>query len=65
MPYMDGPAMIRALKRLDPDARIIAMSGLLNTEQIAELEALGVEAFLSKPFTADKLLSTISDVLNS
>jgi len=65
MPYMDGPAMIRALKRLDPDARIIAMSGLLSAEQIAELEVLGVEAFLSKPFTADKLLSTISDVLVS
>lgn len=64
MPYMDGPAMIRALKRMTPDARIIAMSGLLNPEQTAELDAMNVDAYLSKPFTADKLLNTISEVLN-
>jgi CheY-like chemotaxis protein len=28
MPYMDGPATIRALRRLDPKVKIIATSGL-------------------------------------
>jgi DNA-binding NarL/FixJ family response regulator len=65
MPYMDGPAMIRALKRIDPNTRVIAMSGLMNPEQIVELETLSVNAYLSKPFTADKLVATIADVLNS
>ena len=39
------------------------MSGLLNPDQIAELEALNVDAYISKPFTAEKLLSTLADVL--
>jgi DNA-binding NtrC family response regulator len=40
------------------------MSGLMNSEQTAELESLQVAAFLTKPFTAEKLLNAISDVLN-
>ncbi|HSI89227.1 MAG TPA: PAS domain S-box protein, partial [Pyrinomonadaceae bacterium] len=37
MPFMDGPAMIRALRKMDPDVKIVAMSGLMNDEQSAEL----------------------------
>ena len=62
--YMDGPSMIRALKRITPDAKVIAMSGLLNPEVTAELETLGVYGYLPKPFTADKLLTTIAELLN-
>jgi len=65
MPYMDGPSMIRALKRITPNAKVIAMSGLLNPEVTAELETLGVDGYLSKPFTADKLLTTIAELLDN
>jgi PAS domain S-box-containing protein len=65
MPYMDGPSMIRALKRMSPDVKVIGMSGLMNPEQTAELETLKVDDYLSKPFTADKLLTTIAAVLGS
>jgi len=64
MPYMDGPAMIRALRHISPDVKVIAMSGLMNPEQTAELETLNVASYLSKPFTADKLLTTLADVLD-
>jgi len=63
MPYMDGPAMIRALRHISPDVKVIAMSGLMNPEQTAELESLKVTSYLSKPFTADKLLTTLADVI--
>lgn len=65
MPYMDGPSMIRALKRMSPDVRVVAMSGLMNPEQTAELETMKVDAYLSKPFTADKLLTTLAEVIGS
>jgi len=64
MPEMDGPAMIKALRSLDPSIKIVGMSGLMNAEQTAELESLNVAAFLTKPFTAEKLLTAISDVLS-
>jgi CheY-like chemotaxis protein len=62
MPYMDGAATIRALRRMQPDLKIIAASGLTN-EHSSEMAALAPNAFLAKPYTAEKLLTTISEVL--
>ena len=63
MPEMDGTVMIKELRSIDPNIKIVGMSGLMNAEQTAELESLQVGAFLTKPFTAEKLLNAISDVL--
>jgi nitrogen fixation negative regulator NifL len=63
MPFMDGPALIRALRRLDPQLKIMVMSGLVSEGQVAELSELGIDAFISKPFTAAVLLNTLNDVL--
>lgn len=63
MPFMDGPAMIRALRKIDPQFKIIGMSGLLNADQTAELQSLKVTAFLAKPFTAESLLNAISSAM--
>ena len=63
MPFMDGAATIRALRRLNPILPIIAASGLSTNEQNSEIQNLNVDAFLSKPYTAEKLLTTISAVL--
>ncbi len=64
MPYMDGEALIRALKKMDPGIKVIAMSGLMSSGQTAELRNLNVGAFLSKPFTADTLITALEKVLN-
>ena len=64
MPVMDGAAMIRAMRKVDPSLRVVGMSGLLNAEQTTELQGLNVSGFLPKPFTAETLLHTINDVLN-
>lgn len=67
MPVMGGVELIRKLKEIDPRARIIASSGLgLNLAgnfQIAELEDLGVRTFLSKPYSAEKLLFVLKGAL--
>ncbi|WP_017721257.1 hybrid sensor histidine kinase/response regulator [Kamptonema formosum] len=59
MPHMDGPTAIRTLQKIKPSVKIIAVSGLLSTEMIAEATRLGVTAFLSKPYTAKELLKTL------
>src|SRR5262247_3806115 len=41
MPYMDGPATIRALRRLAPEAPIIATSGLKAEDTLADAAQLG------------------------
>jgi two-component system, cell cycle sensor histidine kinase and response regulator CckA len=64
MPYMDGPATIRALHRLNPRVKIIATSGLDIDGGAIDNAGYGVKAYLSKPYTAEKLLLTLTEVLN-
>ncbi|HEX3187035.1 MAG TPA: PAS domain S-box protein [Pyrinomonadaceae bacterium] len=63
MPFMDGPATIRALQRMNPDVRIIAASGLGAGQRGSEGALEGVAVFLNKPYTAEKLLKTLAEVL--
>ncbi|TVQ90012.1 MAG: PAS domain S-box protein [Deltaproteobacteria bacterium] len=63
MPVMDGPTTIRALKRMDPDVKIIGASGLGTDEAVARASKGGLEHFLPKPYTAETLLRAIRDVL--
>jgi CheY-like chemotaxis protein len=62
MPFLDGPATINALRRLDPNVRIIAASGLSESEKLTE--ELPNATFLLKPFSTEKLLTTVRDALH-
>ena len=63
MPFMDGPATIRALQRMNPQVRIIAASGLGAGQRAGEGGLEGVSVLLNKPYTAEKLLHTLAQVL--
>lgn len=64
MPFMDGQATIRALSKINPNVKIIAASGLTAHEKdIENIET--VKLFLTKPFTAEKLLKALDIVLKS
>jgi DNA-binding NarL/FixJ family response regulator len=65
MPFMDGPATIRAVQKLNPKIKLIVSSGLKENARVVEARSLGVKVFLSKPYTADKLLMAIADLLNA
>jgi len=65
MPNMDGPTLVRALKRLRPDIHVIFMSGYAeeafrrNDEKAEDLH------FLPKPFGLKQLAAKVKDVLSS
>ncbi|HCA59489.1 MAG TPA: hypothetical protein DEP46_16085, partial [Blastocatellia bacterium] len=65
MPYMDGPSMVRAMRKMDPNLKMIMMSGLMNENQRNEIESLGITSVLSKPFTAENLLEELKKILGS
>jgi len=64
MPLMDGSSTIRALRRLDPNLKIIISSGLLTNANSAGLEGLDTQGYLTKPYTAEQLLMMVQKVLN-
>ncbi len=65
MPEMDGPATIRVLRKLNPEVRIIAASGLSHTRLDTGHQEVRFDHFLQKPYSADTLLRTVKKVLNN
>ena len=63
MPIMDGSTTIRALKKIDPDVKIIAVSGLIDTKAILTTDNLTVDAVLNKPYTSRTLIKTLNEVV--
>ena len=64
MPLVDGPEFCRALKKMDPDAKIIVSSGQQQTERLQAVKECGIKHSLAKPFSVDALASEISRVLS-
>lgn len=65
MPIMDGLATIQAILRIQPDTRIIGMSGLGANGMIAKATGVGVRHFLTKPYTAETILNLLAELLNT
>jgi CheY-like chemotaxis protein len=63
MPVMDGHASIRAVRKINPEVKIIAVSGLAEEDKLKN-STNHTNAFLPKPYTAERLLKTINEVLN-
>ncbi|MBF2063958.1 MAG: PAS domain S-box protein [Calothrix sp. C42_A2020_038] len=63
MPNMDGSTTISTLLRMNPLLPIVAVSGLATSEQVNFDKNVQIFAFLSKPYTAQELFSTLYRVL--
>jgi PAS domain S-box-containing protein len=64
MPIMDGPATIRALMKINPTIKIIGVSGLNIYGGTTLISEANVKRFMTKPYTARDLLTTIRAVLD-
>lgn len=67
MPNLGGAILAATLRRLNPQLRIVAMSGLSSAgvarEDVEEIKRIAA-AFLPKPFSATDLLAVVHRVLN-
>ena len=63
MPVMDGPALISALRRITPEVKIIAASGLSSKVNAARAATTGVKHFLAKPYSAEAMLRMLKTVI--
>jgi two-component system, cell cycle sensor histidine kinase and response regulator CckA len=59
MPVMDGITAVTALRQINPDLSVVAMSGLNSTEAVERAERFGCQQFLAKPFTTSDLLQAL------
>lgn len=63
MPGMDGLTMIRNLVDLQPDVRVVTITGFPSRDSAAEAHSLGVEQYLTKPLSPDQLLNATEQAL--
>ncbi|KAF3885691.1 MULTISPECIES: hybrid sensor histidine kinase/response regulator [Nostocales] len=65
MPSMDGSTTIGVLKKINPQVKIIGVSGLVWFSQMAQIFGNSITTFLSKPYTSDELLKKLQFVLKT
>ena len=64
MPFMDGFSLIRALHKLNPQVKILTISGQLVGSEVEGTPPLGPQALLSKPFGAGAFLKALHELLH-
>jgi CheY-like chemotaxis protein len=63
LPYMDGVAVIRAIKKMKPEMTFVVCSGQGADHRQSELESLGVRDVLQKPYDTGELLRRLHEAL--
>lgn len=63
MPVMDGIQAAREIKSRFPQARIMLLSAMGDEDIMSEAKAIGVGAFMTKPFRNEELVQAVEAVL--
>jgi len=63
MPEMDGPTLLKELRRRDPEVKIIFVSGYAEEAFSKNLPSQEQYAFLAKPFTLKQLVAEVKKTL--
>jgi two-component system cell cycle sensor histidine kinase/response regulator CckA len=64
MPRMDGPGLIREVREIHPDMKVIFISGYTEDSFRQKLDADSEIHFLPKPFSLKQLASKVKDVIS-
>lgn len=60
MPRMEGDECLAQIMAMDPDARVVMMSGYHDDAKSTALLAAGAQGFLPKPFSRDQIQAAIN-----
>jgi len=65
MPEMNGEEVFRALRRLQPDVKVVLTSGYNEQEATSRFVGKGLAGFIQKPYTLEDLTRTIQELFKS
>ncbi len=63
MPEMDGLAALKAIRTLDPNARIVMLTALGQESIVLEAIRAGAKDFVVKPFEPERVLGAIHKII--
>jgi two-component system chemotaxis response regulator CheY len=64
MPEMNGIDAVKAIKALDPEAKIVMVSAMGQQPMVIEAIQAGANDFIVKPFQPERVIEAISKVLS-
>ena len=59
MPGTDGISALREIKKINPLAKVVMCSSVLNEKTKAETKALGAKIYITKPFRGDDINNAV------
>jgi two-component system chemotaxis response regulator CheY len=63
MPGLDGLSALRALRQLDPSARVLMVSTMAQRHIVDQALESGALAFVTKPVSAERLITAVEKML--
>lgn len=63
LPRMNGMDVLREIKKINPNARVIIISSLASIDNVREAKNLGADYYLVKPFDNQYFIKTVKDLL--
>lgn len=63
MPKMSGKETFIEMKEFDPDLKVLLTSGFKQDERVEDVLKLGVNDFIQKPYTLEKLARKIKEIV--
>jgi len=62
MPVLDGLSALSEIRRYDPKAKVMVITSSLSKKNRSEAEELGVEIFVEKPISLEKIQQALSEI---
>lgn len=65
MPEYDGIFALQNIRKIDPEAKIIIITGNLQKDTLEILDCLNPNKILQKPFEVDKIIEAVNELKNT
>jgi len=65
MPRMGGVTCAKAIRAINPNARILICSGFIKDESRSELHKLGISSFVKKPYRREELARAVARAMGT
>jgi two-component system, cell cycle sensor histidine kinase and response regulator CckA len=65
MPKLDGLSLLRKIREMQPTAKVVMTSGLVDPDRKSEILRAGAKDFLPKPYSGREVLLCVREILDS
>jgi CheY-like chemotaxis protein len=65
MPGIKGDEVLREIRDIRPDIKVVVSSGFMSEEQKNNLKEYSVDGYLDKPYRDKDVINTIFDILSN